>query len=148
MLQIVLQLALFFMALFLVLIILVQRGRGGGLAGALGGPGGSSAFGAKAGDAFTKITMYAAGAWFVLCILASVWGGGRMAGGGDDAGLSNIRGASRPAATGTDSTGDENALSEAGSGGESTPPASDDATPPADSNTSDSTDSGTPPAGE
>ncbi len=72
-----LQFLLILMAAFLILIILVQRGRGGGLAGALGGPGGSSAFGAKAGDAFTKITMYAAIGWFVLCIIASVWGGGR-----------------------------------------------------------------------
>ena len=39
-----------FVAIFMILLILVQRGRGGGLAGALGGMGGSSAFGAKAGD--------------------------------------------------------------------------------------------------
>ena len=39
---------MFATALFLILLILVQRGRGGGLSGALGGMGGSSAFGAKA----------------------------------------------------------------------------------------------------
>lgn len=60
-----------FAALFLILLILVQRGRGGGLAGALGGMGGSSAFGAKAGDVFTKITIGAATVWIVLCIIAS-----------------------------------------------------------------------------
>ncbi len=59
-------------ALFLILLVLVQRGRGGGLAGALGGVGGSSAFGAKAGDVFTKITIGVATVWIVLCI-AGAW---------------------------------------------------------------------------
>jgi len=54
----------------LILIILVQRGRGGGLAGALGGMGGQSAFGAKAGDLFTKITVVVATVWIVLCVVA------------------------------------------------------------------------------
>ena len=62
-------------ALFLILLVLVQRGRGGGLAGALGGMGGSSAFGAKAGDVFTKITVVAAAIWIFLCIAAARWGG-------------------------------------------------------------------------
>jgi len=52
--------------LFLILLILIQRGKGGGLAGALGGPGGSSAFGSRAGDTFTKITMYTALVWILL----------------------------------------------------------------------------------
>ncbi|MCH2596774.1 MAG: preprotein translocase subunit SecG [Pirellulales bacterium] len=55
-------------ATFLILLVLVQRGRGGGLAGALGGMGGSSAFGAKAGDVFTKITIGAATFWILICI--------------------------------------------------------------------------------
>ncbi|HEV3416116.1 MAG TPA: preprotein translocase subunit SecG [Pirellulales bacterium] len=54
--------------LFLILIILVQRGKGGGLAGALGGMGGQSAFGAKAGDLFTKITLWTALVWILLCV--------------------------------------------------------------------------------
>ena len=58
-------------ALFLILLVLIQRGRGGGLAGALGGMGGQSAFGTKAGDMFTKITVGVAGFWIVLCILAT-----------------------------------------------------------------------------
>src|SRR5689334_24477199 len=62
------------LALFLVLLVLVQRGRGGGLAGALGGMGGSSAFGAKAGDVFTRITIGAASVWILLCIAAAKWG--------------------------------------------------------------------------
>ena len=43
------------LSVFLMLVILVQRGRGGGLTGALGGMGGQSAFGTKAGDLFTRI---------------------------------------------------------------------------------------------
>ncbi|QDS98896.1 preprotein translocase subunit SecG [Adhaeretor mobilis] len=62
-------------AIFMILLVLVQRGRGGGLAGALGGAGGSSAFGAKAGDVFTRITIGAAAFWIVLCIAAAKWGG-------------------------------------------------------------------------
>lgn len=59
------------MAVFMILLVLVQRGRGGGLAGALGGMGGSSAFGAKAGDVFTKITIIAASIWIITCIAAA-----------------------------------------------------------------------------
>ena len=61
---------LVFTALFLILLVLVQRGRGGGMAGALGGMGGQSAFGAKAGDVFTKITIGVAAFWILLCIVA------------------------------------------------------------------------------
>jgi preprotein translocase subunit SecG len=64
-------LALTLTAIFLILLVLVQRGRGGGLAGALGGMGGSSAFGAKAGDIFTRITIGAASVWILLCIAAA-----------------------------------------------------------------------------
>src|SRR5437660_7273026 len=56
-------------AFFLILLVLLQRGRGGGLAGALGGMGGQSAFGAKAGDLFTRVTMGVAAFWIVLCII-------------------------------------------------------------------------------
>jgi preprotein translocase subunit SecG len=61
------------LAIFLILLILVQRGRGGGLAGALGGMGGSSAFGAKAGDVFTRITIYVATFWIAICLIATFW---------------------------------------------------------------------------
>ena len=53
-------------SVLLMFIILLQRGRGGGLAGALGGMGGQSAFGTKAGDVFTKITIGMALVWVVL----------------------------------------------------------------------------------
>jgi len=65
-----LMMLLFFTALFLILLVLIQRGKGGGLAGALGGMGGQSAFGTKAGDTFTKITISAAAFWIVLCLLS------------------------------------------------------------------------------
>ena len=57
-------------SLFLIALVLIQRGRGGGLAGALGGMGGQSAFGTKAGDVFTRITVVVAACWILLCILA------------------------------------------------------------------------------
>jgi len=53
---------------FLILLILIQRGKGGGLAGAFGGMGGQSAFGTKAGDTFMRITIVAAAVWFLFCI--------------------------------------------------------------------------------
>lgn len=55
-------------SLFLIVLVLIQRGKGGGLAGAFGGMGGQSAFGTKAGDLFTKITIGVASFWIVLCI--------------------------------------------------------------------------------
>jgi preprotein translocase subunit SecG len=55
-------------AVFLIGLVLVQRGKGGGLAGAFGGLGGQSAFGTKAGDLFTRVTIGAALFWIVLCL--------------------------------------------------------------------------------
>jgi preprotein translocase subunit SecG len=66
------------LAIFLILLVLVQRGRGGGLTGALGGMGGSSAFGAKAGDVFTRITIITAGIWIVVCAAAVFWANHRV----------------------------------------------------------------------
>lgn len=61
---------IFLTSLFLILLVLVQRGRGGGLTGALGGMGGQSAFGAKAGDTFTRVTMVTATLWILICMAA------------------------------------------------------------------------------
>ena len=47
-------------------LVLLQRGRGGGLAGAFGATGGQSAFGTKAGDVFTRMTIGAAVVWVAL----------------------------------------------------------------------------------
>ena len=65
----VLQILLFVVSLWLIFLVLIQRGKGGGLTGALGGSGGSSAFGAKAGDAFTKVTVVSAAIWIFLCMV-------------------------------------------------------------------------------
>jgi preprotein translocase subunit SecG len=62
---------LILISLLLILIVLIQRGKGGGLAGAFGGAGGSSAFGSRAGDTFTKVTLYLAAIW-VLVIMINV----------------------------------------------------------------------------
>ena len=58
--------------LFLICLILIQRGKGGGLAGAFGGVGGSSAFGTKSGDVFTRVTIVAASVWIVLSLILVV----------------------------------------------------------------------------
>ena len=57
------------LGIFLILLILIQRGKGGGLAGAFGGAGGSSAFGSRAGDLFTRITLIFAAIWIVLIMI-------------------------------------------------------------------------------
>ena len=64
-----LMIVLLITALFMIVLILIQRGKGGGLAGAFGGMGGQSAFGTKAGDLFTKITIGVATFWIILCMI-------------------------------------------------------------------------------
>jgi preprotein translocase subunit SecG len=59
---------LVFTCFILMLVILLQKGRGGGFSGAFGGAGGSSAFGAKTGDVFTWITVIVAGVFVVLTV--------------------------------------------------------------------------------
>ena len=54
---------------FMILLILIQRGKGGGLIGALGGAGGSSPFGSRAGDQFTRLTIYVAIDWLLLTMI-------------------------------------------------------------------------------
>lgn len=65
----ILNLLVILTSLFLIGIVLIQRGKGGGLAGAFGGVGGSSPFGSKAGDAFTRFTIYIAAFWIVLIMV-------------------------------------------------------------------------------
>jgi preprotein translocase subunit SecG len=52
--------------LFLIFIIMLQRGKGGGLVGALGGMGGASAFGPKADIQVLKLTIGLAVAWVIV----------------------------------------------------------------------------------
>ena len=64
-----LNLVLFLLGAFLILLVLIQRGKGGGLIGALGGAGGSSPFGSRAGDQFTRLTIYLALIWLFLTMV-------------------------------------------------------------------------------
>jgi len=59
-------------AVILVLLVLIQRGRGGGLAGAFGGPGGHSAFGTKTADVFIKATAVLGAIFFILAIVTAL----------------------------------------------------------------------------
>lgn len=56
------------LSVFLILLILIQRGKGGGLAGAFGGAGGSSPFGSRAGDTFTRVTLIVAAIWALAIV--------------------------------------------------------------------------------
>lgn len=58
-----------FVAIFLMLVILLQRGKGVGLAGAFGGAGGHSAFGSKTGDVLTWATIVIAGFFLLFAVL-------------------------------------------------------------------------------
>src|SRR6476620_9306520 len=57
---------------FLILLVLIQKGRGGGLAGAFGGAGGNTAFGSKTGDVLTWATSILFGV-FLLLAVATNW---------------------------------------------------------------------------
>ena len=54
--------------LFLILLVLIQKGRGGGLASAFGGGGGNTAFGSKTGDVLTWATSIVFGIFLLLAI--------------------------------------------------------------------------------
>ena len=56
-------------SLFMILIILIQKGRGGGLSSAFGGgAGGHSAFGSKTGDVLTWVTSALFGLFLLLAV--------------------------------------------------------------------------------
>jgi preprotein translocase subunit SecG len=83
-----LNLLVILLGLFLIGLVLIQRGKGGGLAGAFGGVGGSSPFGSKAGDAFTKITLYVVAAWIVIIMFQVRYMNSNASSGGDMPGVS------------------------------------------------------------
>ena len=60
--------------LFLILLILIQKGRGGGLASAFGGAGGNTAFGSKTGDVLTWATSIVFGIFLVLSVTSNLIG--------------------------------------------------------------------------
>ena len=53
---------------FMILLVLIQKGRGGGLASAFGGAGGNTAFGSKTGDVLTWATSVLFGVFLVLAV--------------------------------------------------------------------------------
>ena len=57
-----------FVSIFMILLILIQKGRGGGLSSAFGGGGGNTAFGAKTGDVLTWATSIVFGVFLLLAI--------------------------------------------------------------------------------
>jgi len=62
-----------FVCFFLTLLILIQKGRGGGLSGAFGGGGGgNTAFGAKTGDVLTWTTSIVFGIFLLLAVVLNL----------------------------------------------------------------------------
>jgi len=53
----------------LILVVLIQKGRGGGLSGALGGGVASNILGSKTGDFLTWLTIVVAGLFLTLAVL-------------------------------------------------------------------------------
>lgn len=111
-------------SLFLICLILIQRGKGGGLAGAFGGVGGSSAFGTKAGDTFTRITVVTASIWILMAMLLVVLTSQRSSSGW---------GTETPSSLSKDLTSSKGKTTSAGTGGETVAPStSTSSTPPAE----------------
>jgi preprotein translocase subunit SecG len=59
-------------SVFMILLILIQKGRGGGLASAFGGAGGNTAFGAKTGDVLTWATSVVFGIFLILAVVMNL----------------------------------------------------------------------------
>ncbi len=58
--------------LLLILIVLIQKGRGGGLASAFGGMGGNTAFGSKTGDVLTWATSIVFGVFLLMAVVLNL----------------------------------------------------------------------------
>ncbi|MGA2497372.1 MAG: preprotein translocase subunit SecG [Tepidisphaeraceae bacterium] len=61
-----------FVCLFMILLVLIQKGRGGGLASAFGGGGSNTAFGSKTGDVLTWATSVVFGIFVVLAVILNL----------------------------------------------------------------------------
>jgi preprotein translocase subunit SecG len=124
--NLLLEIALFVVSLFLILLVLVQRGKGGGLTGALGGMGGTSAFGTKAGDTFTRFTIGSAIVWILLCLICiQVLGPERVATAPNPPAL-NSTGDGDTGGMGSDETGNDETDDSATSTGENSTNAVDE----------------------
>ena len=73
-LQIALMVVFVLDTVLLVLAVLIQSGRGGGLAGALGGLGGESALGTHTTSTIAKITWVLGGVFMAACVLLAWMG--------------------------------------------------------------------------
>lgn len=62
----------FVLCLLFACLILVQKGRGGGISSAFGGAGGNTAFGSKTGDVLTWATSIVFGIFLVCCVSLSL----------------------------------------------------------------------------
>jgi preprotein translocase subunit SecG len=56
------------MCAFMTLLVLIQKGRGGGLSSAFGGAGGNTAFGTKTGDVLTWVTSVTFALFIILAV--------------------------------------------------------------------------------
>ena len=137
--RVVLAILLALTAIFLILLVLIQRGRGGGLAGAFGGMGGQSAFGTKAGDLFTRVTIVTAAIWIILCAASvKIFNAAGELLPADAGGTTNqikIKlgdKASGPAAAKTSSEGDDSAAKDGAAGEKTEAPIKSGATEPKD----------------
>jgi preprotein translocase subunit SecG len=61
-----------FVSVIMVLLVLVQKGRGGGLSSAFGGGGGNTAFGAKTGDVLTWATSVVFALFVIVAIVLNL----------------------------------------------------------------------------
>ena len=61
-----------FICVIMTLLILIQKGRGGGLSGAFGGAGGNTAFGTKTGDVLTWATSIIFGLFILIAVFLNL----------------------------------------------------------------------------
>jgi len=59
-------------AILIILLVLVQKGRGGGLGSAFGGAG-ASLLGTKTGDFLTWVTIGLVAVWLILSVVSAKW---------------------------------------------------------------------------
>src|SRR6476661_961615 len=59
--------------IIMILLVLIQKGRGGGLSSAFGGGGGNTAFGSKTGDVLTWATSIVFGVFILLAVAANLF---------------------------------------------------------------------------
>ena len=61
-----------FLSFIMILLVLIQKGRGGGLSSAFGGSGGNTAFGAKTGDVLTWATSIVFALFVALAVILNL----------------------------------------------------------------------------